>query len=394
MVAPVTAEGEAMDRLGTTPFARLEMRGERFDGGRLPVTSLVELERYRQLIVAAAKQKWSEANAGQDLPTDFEASFLLDLVDLESGSAVSALDVRRNSYSEYFLAGQEDVEATFRSIIENEFQPTVNRTWIDRDEFWQFGDSLDEYESLVVRESRESQPRLTILGATRESRFETARQAIIAAKEPEEPEEAIVQLRTEDGQVAGRLVAINANVKSFTIETLRFGKVTGRYTGDELTADLKSVLDSSTRAAVVRVVGKLRFRGEELRSIKDLTSVELLEIDSEAWSRRFVELAHLAPGWLDGESGGEPVVFSAIDAARSILARAAEVGLDEPGIFPMEDGGILLEWADLLEVASVEVSPELEFHAFHTRRDAGISESGATSDIAAVFEFLDRAVPK
>lgn len=374
-----------------TPFARMEMRGERFDGGRLPITSLIELERYRDLIVAAAKEKWFASNEGSELPADFESSFRLDLVNLHNGSAVSELEVADTAYSEYYVAGREDVEAAFQSIVANEFQPGEYGAWLDREDFWNFGNTLGQTESIVVRERAGAEPRVTILGASRESRFERARESLTVVEQPLAPQ---VVARTDEGQVAGRLVAINADAKSFRVDTLRFGKINGKYKDEELFADLKSVLDSSSRAPVVRVGGSIKFEGDAVRSIVQATSVELLEIDGEPWSRRFIELANLAPGWLDGESGGQPVVFAAMDAARVVMNRVAVLSLDEPGIFPMEDGGILLEWAELSEVASVEISPDLEFHLFHTRRDERVSESRSTSSMDVVLSFVEGSVPR
>lgn len=386
-------ELEGEDFPPTTPFARMELRGERFDGGRLPITSLVELERYRALVIAAATERWLAEHPGDPLPDDFVASFELDLVDIGEGSAVSEMEVVDTKYSTYYLAGRDEVEAAFQSIVADNFKAEDRREWIATESFWDFGNTLSPYETLVVREDATVEPKIWINGATRQSRFDRARELFEPPPPAPVEKPVVARPRNEEGTVAGRLNAIDAEKKTFRVDTLRFGPVRGKYDSDELTEDLKRVLDSSARAPVVRVTGWIRYVEDEVTAITKAESVELLEIDGEPWSRRFVELATLDSGWLDGEAGGEPVVFAAMEAARELLKRVRVAGRREPGIFPMEDGGIMLEWADLTEVASVEIWPDLSFHLFHTRRGEGVQRSEATRNIADAGAFVEGVAP-
>ena len=113
-------------------------------------------------------------------------------------------------------------------------------------------------------------------------------------------------------------------------------------------------------------------------------------IDGEPWSSRFEKLAGLKQGWLDGMKGGLPVAGGALNAARDILlyVKQREGGL--PAIFPLEDGGILLEWAAKEAVASIEISPALSFYMLYTRRGAGILTAGRARDFNAVKRFVEK----
>ena len=56
---------------------RFRLTGARFDGGRLPVDSLVELERYQDVIRIAAEAEWRHDHPDAELPSDFRESVRL-----------------------------------------------------------------------------------------------------------------------------------------------------------------------------------------------------------------------------------------------------------------------------------------------------------------------------
>lgn len=131
----------------------------------------------------------------------------------------------------------------------------------------------------------------------------------------------------------GRLIALNADKGSFQIKTLHFGEVHGRYKGRDRTADLKAVLDSSAQAPLVRITGRMSWLNDVLTQILSVDQVELLEIASEPWSRRMIELAGLAPDWHPDIEPSQIISSTAIDAAREILRVVQEVE-PTPGIYP------------------------------------------------------------
>jgi hypothetical protein len=136
--------------------------------------------------------------------------------------------------------------------------------------------------------------------------------------------------------------------------------------------------------------GTFRFLEDQLKFILGVSSVELLEIDGKSWSRRFVELAQLTPDW-SGEGGGAEIIsFPALDAARQILIRADERGLALPGIFPMEDGGVQLEWSSARTVFSVEIDRDVRFTFFELRSPASESVHIESENLPVILENVER----
>jgi hypothetical protein len=75
------------------------------------------------------------------------------------------------------------------------------------------------------------------------------------------------------------------------------------------------------------------------------------------WTERLQYLANLEEGWLDGY--GVPSRPEATQAVESLLSAVfpddSEYSLKQPGIFPIEEGGINLEWFVGNRIISIEV---------------------------------------
>lgn len=82
-----------------------------------------------------------------------------------------------------------------------------------------------------------------------------------------------------------------------------------------------------------------------------------------SWHPKLVELSHLASGWLDGTQG-KLIAPAALGAAHDLLQVIANASIRPPGIFPMESGGIQLEWASPHWVRSIEVDSDGAFVLF------------------------------
>lgn len=81
---------------------------------------------------------------------------------------------------------------------------------------------------------------------------------------------------------------------------------------------------------------------------------------SRVWNIRMEDLKALEAGWLDGL--GQRMDEEAIQAADEVLMALCP---DEtrytpkvPGIFPMEDGGVVLEWTNFDRVLTLEIERE------------------------------------
>jgi hypothetical protein len=382
----------------TEAFARLRMKGERFDGAHLPVDALVELQRYQALILKAASLAWQDSHSGEELPSDFADGAKLVIVDLEEGSAVSVLELPTSSYGEYFVDGREELEREFEVLetwLARQGLPHSSSEidllalpLLDEPEFAAFGSSFGAEDEIVLWSPTTQRP-IEITEALRSNAFVplAAERARLVS-----PPVLVAPLRTVSGEVAGKLFGVNAESKSFEMRTVRDENVRGKYLDETLTADLKRVLDNTSKAPVVRVTGKLRYRGDVLKTLVGVTEVKLLEIDGESWSARFIELASLDNGWDPDNPDSRSIAFPALDAAREILTECKRIGRKLPGIFPMEDGGVQLEWASASAVTSIEITPEIEFALFDLEVASRSVNEEETSDLLVAKEFVTRTV--
>jgi hypothetical protein len=91
---PENGPGESM----TDETFKLRYVGQRFHDARLPVDVLSDLPAFRDLLVAFAKDRWRALNSDRRrVPKGFDKSLSFDLVGIEEGSAVPALNWNRGS---------------------------------------------------------------------------------------------------------------------------------------------------------------------------------------------------------------------------------------------------------------------------------------------------------
>lgn len=428
-------------------FASFKLDGERFNGGRLPIDALVELQRYRELILEAAKQAWLESNPGEEMPADFSSQFDLAVTDIENGSAIPKMEVAPSAYDEFYDAGRSDVEAIFADIINRNFgvdfsdlddgdddetpdepgespklddapdvgiESSVDDVLADEDAedgsdqtderhrtrsellshlavldaFRDFGSSLRGEDSLILS-SADSGEEVRITSETAPRVFRPIfEQMAFELAAPDEP----ARIRSKYvSTVAGRLVALNADARNFKINTLFFGQVHGRYKDPEKLDDLKAVLESSAQAPLVRITGRMSWEGDTLLRILNVDAVELLEIDTEPWSRRIVELASLGQDWHPELDKSPLISFAAIDAAREVLRASKECEI-QPGIYPGQDGGVTVEWGSPERVVTLEISPDPEFFLFHLEVASGEATELDTGDLSEVIMRVGEAL--
>ncbi|MGY1748827.1 hypothetical protein [Modestobacter sp. SYSU DS0511] len=366
-------------------FAKIRLDGPRFEKGRLPISALVELERYERLVREVAAAEWRAENPERSyLPKGFRSAFNLAITAVEEGSATPVLerDSASTPYERYYAQAADTVDAAFNALVSG-FDLPESFDWTNSGDFRTFGDTLEEGDAIELRPGGNEPIRYT--PAVR--RAALPRLIAYPVIEDDEP-------RISEGAVAGRLVALDAEDRWFRLRhPVSETAVTGRYVDPELTSDLRAVLDSNAVAPVVRVTGNLRTIRGSIDQV-DAHFVELFEVDGGHYSRRLIELATLSSGWLEGVDGdaGELVAFTALEAARDLLRELTRAGIPLPGIFPLEDGGVQLEWASPEQVTSVEVSPDVHFELMHLVVAGRVSDDAEASDIEGALAFLRRVV--
>ncbi|MBC7631724.1 hypothetical protein [Aeromicrobium sp.] len=356
---------------------RIRLDGDRFTGKRIPVDVTPELQRYERLVIEVAAQQWKTQNPEKNLPRFFRDQFQLSIVDVEDGSATPVLErVSNSAYDTYFDHAAESVDKAFEAIIAGEEEEVS--AWVTKlPDFRDFGSTLEAGEAIEFRPKTPAVIRYT--PEIRTVRFPKAptRKRAVADEDPR--------------ALVGRLTALDANHWKFTLTDLNGREVQGTYTNPDLTDDIKAVLNASTVAPVARVIAYIAADANgQLARIVDVESVELFESEREPWTRRLIELATLQAGWSEGT--GEAIAFAALDAVREIL-RQLEVTVDNyPGIFPSENGGVLVEWASIQRVISVEVNPEIEYSLFRLNPEVRATDELETRNIRAAVDFLRGAL--
>ena len=107
---------------GEEHFARFTLNGDRFADARLPIDALIELQRYRDMVLEASRQAWFAVHAGEPIPDDFDQKFDLAISDVEPGSATPVMDKPRSEYDEYYESGRDELEAAFAEIVNAGFK--------------------------------------------------------------------------------------------------------------------------------------------------------------------------------------------------------------------------------------------------------------------------------
>lgn len=220
---------------GDANVRRLVLRGERFVGGRLPVDSLVELERYQELVRTLAKAEWEAEHEGELLPEDFE-TVGLTIVTLGEGSADLTLTLDRpTSCASYVDDSADTFGETLRAAYDGGDLPELPAAV--REEFRalvaQFGDTLTAGDSISVHQTAAADP----IVVTPEKRSE----AIVRLRLEDfwldtMPEAPGSSLRTVTRTLVGRFTAIDADRQAYTFKSLSLGPLSGRYQEHSLTS--------------------------------------------------------------------------------------------------------------------------------------------------------------
>lgn len=368
----------------TASFAQVTMFGAEFEGGKIPIRSLDELSRYQYLVLKAALSEWESDHPNESVPDDFESAFDLVLSDIQEGSAVSVLERPSTStYDDYFNRGRDTLELELQ-LANSEDKSVVNDiSLLKFPEFSDLGSSLHDGERMEIRAPRTMDRPENVISITRATSHRVKRSLVPSFRKSINPR------RSETTWIVGRLTAVNADKKNFTISSDPHGTINGKYRDEEILDDLKAVLNSSERAPVVRLFADLRFAGTRLDRILDVYRVQVLEIDGQPWSRRFVELAQLERGWDEEDEESAIVSFIALDGARQLLLHVQQLGMPQPGIFPTADGGVSLEWATAAQVVTIDITDNAEFGLFQLTHGSEPFDT-TTKNLSEVCDFIDR----
>ena len=367
---------------------RIRLAGKRFDGGRLPIDSLVELERYQSLIRVMARAEWLRDNPGEDLPADFASEVSLTIERIEDGSADVFLAFEQQSaYIQYQEEAQSVIHETVSAAYTGTELPYLPPSISDeiRLRVAEIGSTLAPEQSIEVFVHGPDLPPIVVNVETRPLAVE--RLELDGFMLTTDNVTSGNVLEKQDSSVVGRITELDADKMRYRFESLLYGSLGGSYKSNpRLLEDFRAVLDSSAQGPITRVTGDLQYKNGVPWRLTDTTSLDLFSVDNETWGPELIAFASLPPGWGD-DSDGAPITFIALDAARTVMSALDEADTVRPGMFATESGGILLEWSSPTFVHSVEITPDGTFQLFSLPPGSYQGTVQLVEDIRAAIDF-------
>lgn len=327
--------------MSRVPFATFVFRGKRFDEAAMPLEALVELEAYRELVLAVAEALFRQQNPDRvRLPKGFGESLRLVLASQEPGSTVPNVDRVLPSGPatlpgietgpDLFDQAAQIVREAFEAAARESLPESVAADLVGR--MLAFGKTLREDESVVI-----AAPGARV-GPVVDRRVRRWLQQRVGGPY-EEPVELVGQVRAADRDREG-----------FHVRTLDGSRVPVSSAGPLFDRALASLAEES----VVRVRGTgIYDAGGALLKVINVGDVSLAEEGDEGESSRvgcsipiaaqLERLKGLEAGWLDGE--GEALDAAALDRAGAVLTAMVEDGASIPYLYPKPDRDLQAEWS-------------------------------------------------
>lgn len=325
---------------------QLRYVGARFDGGRLPVSVLMDLPAFRDLLVSFAKDEWKKLHPHRKrVPKGFDASLSFDLVTIGDGSAIPKLLWNRGS-AQANLPGFEDeleqvVEVSRQNVIrlfdtDDSLAPLSELSSEKVSALDKFGAGLHEGERIEIGYNVTGQ--IVYLDVDRRKRLITSVRETYqtrltgVGKLTSNSVYGHVIIRTEGGQDISVPIDPQVILKEFD------GSL-----DQDVQYDIMVELDQS----------------DSVRRVVDVFGVSVVDASIEAGllrcQDRLSELRALETGWRDGE-GLQPSV-NALEAADQLIKARPTLAADVR-IYPEDTGGILMELVSNGWDLSLEFAPD------------------------------------
>ncbi len=371
---------------------RIRLTGERFDGGRLPIDSLVELERYQTVLRKLAIYEWRRDHPDEDAPEDLDASVSLTITSISPGSADVLLAFEQHAvYAEYQAEAQQAADATVVAAYSGAPLPELPELSESavrelREDLAEVGGTLVDGQSIEFYSTPDAVP----VVITVESRKQAVNNLILTdwlVAPAEAPASSSRVSEKHEESIVGRVTAVNAETTRYEVTTST-GKLHGWYRDNtSVLDDLRTVLNSAAEGPLTRITGELQFQPNDGVPYRfwNTSRVERVEFDDTSWGARLTEFARMPSNWADG--GEAQISFIALDAAQHVLKAVDEAGRPTPGVFPTPEGGVLLEWSSTEGIRSVEILEDGTFELFSLRPDQAESVHQTTEDASEAIRF-------
>lgn len=377
-----------MDELGGPRYKRIRLTGERFEGGRLPIDSLVELENYQRAVQAMAEHQWRRDHPGEVPPAEVSSAASLVIERIEDGSADVFLAFEEVAhYQQYQEEARDAVDLTIEAAYEGRDLPYLPPGVAEevRTTVSQFGQSLEAGQAIKFYPDASEKP-IEITVETRR----TATERLILTDFMQEPTPQIATgIRREDTSIVARVTVIDAEAMKYELNSDAYGIIHGRYRDNpEMLDELRAVVNSTSEGPLTRIYGQLRHRGDKPWSFWTTTKVERVEFDDTDWGRSLARYATFPSGWAGGQ--GVQIGSIALDAAQVVLKRI-DMRARPVAMAPTEEGGVLLEWVSDAGIRSVEILEDGTYELFEMDRGAHRGTQTETRDAVAAASFMNGA---
>lgn len=370
---------------------RVRLTGARFDGGRLPVDSLVELQKYQDVIRIAAEAEWRQAHPGEAVPADLGGSVSLAIERIDEGSADVFLAFEQHQvYVQYQAEAQDLADAVIVAAYTGAAIPVLPTLSPEedvefRDTVAQLGETLSQGQSIEFYPDEPGAQPVTIT-------IETRREAVEHLSRIEDflvaPDKGAKhsELDKHEQSLVGKVTALDADKKTYRIVLTDGQELHGRYPKHpELLEDFREVVNSAAEGPLTRITGELQTKDGRFFRFWETSAVEQIQFDETRWGTRLAEFAGLTSGWDGAES--EQISSVALEAAQMLLRGIDSAGMNTPGVFPTAEGGVLIEWASHQGVRSVEIMPDGSFETFALAAGQKEGEHSSTRDVGVAIQF-------
>ncbi|ROR83245.1 hypothetical protein SAMN06295974_1307 [Plantibacter flavus] len=357
--------------------------------------SLVELQKYQEVVRIAAAAEWRHEHPNEDLPLDFEKSVSLTIEEIREGSAdVFLIFEQHETYARYQTEAQNAADSMIAAAYRGEEVSPIpalspRQDFEFRSALAQFGQTLGPAQSI---EFFSDGPKSAPVRITVETRKDAVDRLLTVDRFLLPPNEAppTQDLKKEEQSLVGHVTELNADNTTYVLVLPDGRQLKGFYRDRPgLLEDLKLVLNSAAEGPLTRITGELTSREGQPWRFWHTSSLEQIQFDGAVWGARLAELAALAPHW-NGAAAAQ-VSSVALEGAQMVLREVDKANIARPGIFPTEEGGVLIEWSSPAAVRSVEVLQDGTFETFElaSRQSHGVHST--TSDLKEAIAFLRAA---
>jgi hypothetical protein len=351
---------------------RVRLTGARFEGGRLPVDSLIELQKYQEVVRIAAAAEWRQAHPDDKLPMDFEESVSLTIDRIDDGSADVFLIFEQTAiYAEYQAEAQDAADAIIVAAYSDAPIPELPSLTPKEDVQFRetvagIGATLLPGQSIEFYPDGSDMSPVSITIATHKEAVERLSGVDDFLVAPDEGAKK-PGLQVAEESLVGRVTALDADRMRFTLTLGDGEEVHGFYkTQPALLEDFRKLVNSTAEGPLTRITGDLQTRAGQIFRFRETSTVEQVQFDNTAWGARLAEFAALRSGWDGGTA--EQITSTALDAAQKLLQGIDRAQIERPGVFPTDEGGVLIEWSKTSGVLSIEILADGNFEMFSLSR--------------------------